>query len=111
MLLLQKLSHFIAVKGVADFFFYRLHGQSFVLIDAVWFFYMRQINTRKLLFAYIYGMRPKKIFSNYFSCKFYYSGILYPVFMTNAITSALQIYLVVPVCSSSYNQNLKANSC
>ena len=31
----------------------------------------------------------------------YYSGILYPVFMTNTIISLLQLYCVEPVCSSA----------
>ena len=31
----------------------------------------------------------------------YYSGIAYPVFMTNTVISLLQVYCVAPVCSSA----------
>ena len=33
---------------------------------------------------------------------FYYSGILYPVFIADTIISVLQVYRVVPIWSSSY---------
>ena len=73
-----------------------------------------------LPFAHIHGMRPKKLFKLCFLYLmlhvFYYSGILYPVFMTNTIISLLQVYRIVPVWSSSYtdrnsfrlNNNFKA---
>ena len=50
-----------------------------------------------LSFAYIHGMRPIKIelklFFLYVTLHIIYrSGILYPLFMTNALISVLQVY-------------------
>ena len=61
-----------------------------------------------LNFAYIDGMTPIKIvFKLFFQYlmlhMFYYSGIWYPVFMTDILIPILQVHCVVSVWSNSYS--------